>query len=219
MPGGAALCCDIASDTAAAPLGQLFGHCWANVFVSAQRWRRDAVAAAAARTSAKVWQAHIIFSSLVWPKLKVIYARKSWRAKMPEYSKLYEIYIRACRSTWTSLRWMGSSKGEGEWEECCEVWQGGQLGVCCWAYKNFDSALFCLFLLWQQCGIGPRPRPQKKTDSKASAELVLSLDFFASSPARRGRGNNLRAMLKFNKRNISGHDHYLANGAHNKHIK
>lgn len=37
MPGGAALCCDIASDTAAAPLGQLFGHCWANVFVSAQR--------------------------------------------------------------------------------------------------------------------------------------------------------------------------------------
>lgn len=124
MPGGAALCCDIASDIAAAPLGQLFGHCRANVFVSAQRWRRDAFAAAAAvavaRTSAKVWQAHIIFSSLVWPKLKVIYARKSWRAKMPEYSKLYEIYIRACRTTWTSLRWVGSGEGEAG----CVVWQG-----------------------------------------------------------------------------------------------
>jgi len=38
----------------------------------------------------------------VWPKLKVIYARKSWRAKMPEHRKLYEIYIRACRSKWTN---------------------------------------------------------------------------------------------------------------------
>lgn len=191
MPGGAALCCDIASDTAAtAPLGQLFGHCWANVFVSAQRWRRDAVAAAvaAARTSAKVWQAHIIFSSLVWPKLKVIYARKSWRAKMPEYSKLYEIYIRACRSTWTSLRWVGSSEGEGEWEECCEVWQGGLLGVCCWAYKNFDSALFCLFLLWQQCGIGPRPRPQK---NRLQSECRVGVEFgffrFFASPQGAGQ--------------------------------
>lgn len=85
--------------------------------------------------------------------------------------------------------------------------------------KTSTAHYFACFSFDNNAESDPDPDPKKKTDSKASAELVLSLDFFASSPARRGRGNNLRAMLKFNKRNISGHDHYLANGAHNKHIK
>lgn len=93
----------------------------------------------------------------------------------------------------------------------------------CWVsaaepIKTSTAHYFACFSFDNNAQSDPDPDP-KKTDSKASSELVLSLDFFAPSQDRRGRGNNLRAMLKFNKRNISGHDHYLANGAHNKHIK
>lgn len=86
--------------------------------------------------------------------------------------------------------------------------------------KTSTAHYFACFSFDNNAESDPDSDPKKKqTPKRVQSWLVLSLDFFASSQAGRGRGNNLRAMLKFNKRNISGHDHYLANGAHNKHIK
>lgn len=116
-----------------------------------------------------------------------------------------------------SVGW-GRARERGSEKNAARCGKGGSWVSAAEPIKTSTAHYFACFSFDNNAESDPDPDP-KKTDSKASAELVLSLDFFASSPARRGRGNNLRAMLKFNKRNISGHDHYLANGAHNKHIK
>lgn len=100
---------------------------WANVFVSALTLTPQSLPLPASLSGRQdkcksLAGAHYFFIFSAEAKPKVIYARKSWRAKMPERGKLYEIYIRAHIE-------------DGEWRVAGGGWRAdaapGFRGVCC----------------------------------------------------------------------------------------
>lgn len=95
---------------------------------------------------------------------------------MPEYGKLYEIYIRAYRSTWMER---GPGRGMGR-----ELLVGGGWRYCrvsaAEPIKTSTAHYFACFSFDNNAGSDPnrikKKEKKREADSKASSELVLSSD-------------------------------------------
>lgn len=87
---------------------------------------------------------------------------------MPEYSKLYEIYIRACRSTWTlppSVGW-GRARERGSEKNAARCGKGGSWVSAAEPIKTSTAHYFACFSFDNNAESDPDPDPKKKQTPK-----------------------------------------------------